>query len=327
MPDPVTPVVTDPPAPPAAPPQSGPTPNPLTSEPPAGDPPATPPAGDPPAGDPPATPPAGDPPATSWFSADADWRKEIAGDDESKQNVLARYTDPNAAMNALFEARSKLNERAQSSALPDNATDEQVAEWRTANNVPATAEEYALTLDDGLELGEDDKAAMAPIFNTLHGLNLSNDVASKVTSAILTQENQEMERMQAQHNLDMQETTKLLKTQWGGDYDANVNLVKSLFASTLPGDMLDSFFTARMGTGKALFNSPEVMNAFAEMARKVNPAATLVPNVTNPRQSLEGRLAELQGMMSEPDWHSKVAENKELDDILVALEGLKAQGQ
>tara|TARA_R110000803_G_scaffold102383_2_gene170480 strand:+ start:1220 stop:2005 length:786 start_codon:yes stop_codon:yes gene_type:complete len=258
---------------------------------------------------------------------DADWRKEIAGEDESKMNVLKRYTDPNAMANALFEARGKLNERVTTSALAPDASEEQTTEWRKANNVPATAAEYDLKLGEGQELGDDDKVAMAPIFDALHGMNLSNDAASAVTSAILTQENQEMDRMQAQHNLDMQETTKILKGQWGGDYDTNVNLVKGLFASSLPGELQDAFFTARMGTGKALFNSPEVMNAFAEIARKVNPAAVLVPNVTNPRQTLEGRLGELNQMMREPGWHSNKEANTELDQVLVALEELKKQGQ
>tara|TARA_R110000803_G_scaffold152634_1_gene217666 strand:- start:148 stop:843 length:696 start_codon:yes stop_codon:yes gene_type:complete len=228
---------------------------------------------------------------------------------------------------ALFEARGKLNERSVASGLPADATPEQATEWREANDVPATAEDYKLTLAEGLTLGDDDKTAMAPIFETLHANNVSNEVASQVTAAILTQENQEMDRMQAQHNLDMQQTTAILKDQWKGDYDANVNLVTGLFTSLLPGDMLDSFFTARMGTGKALFNDPSVMNAFAEVARKVNPAATLVPNVSNPRQTLEGRMGELQVMMKEPGWHSNKEANQELDQILVALEELKTQGQ
>ena len=313
------PVVTDPPPADPAPPQDTPVPSPVSADP------APAPADPAPADPAPADPaPAATP---SWFSADVDWRKEIAGDDEKKLNVLNRYTDPNAMANALFEARGKLSERATSAALPADATEEQAAEWREANDVPATAAEYNLSLSEGLQLGDDDKAAMAPIFDALHKNNVSNAVAGQVTSAILAQENQEMERMQAQHNLDMQQTTAILKDQWKGDYQANVNLVKNLFNSVLPGDQLDAFFTARMGTGKAVFNTPEVMSAFAEIARKVNPAATLLPNVTNPRQSLEGRKSELQQMMREPGWHEKVEENKELDQILVALEELNKQGQ
>lgn len=321
--------VITPPEPPAAPPQSGVTPNPLTAEPPAAppaapaEPPAAPPAA-PASGEPPAAPPAETPAAASWFAPDVDWRKEIAGEDESKMNVLKRYTDPNAMASALFEARGKLNERATTSALPADASEEQVAEWRTANDVPATAAEYTL---EGTNLADIDREEMAPKLETYHGMNLSNEQVTKLIKADQDQEEREFELMQNQHNLDMQATTGLLKKQWGGDYETNVNLVKGLFSSMLPGDMLDGFFTARMGTGKALFNDPAVMTAFAEMARKVNPAATLVPNVTNPRQSLETRKGELQKMMSEPDWHSRVAENKELDEILVALEELNKQAQ
>tara|TARA_R100000951_G_scaffold106876_1_gene101770 strand:+ start:3006 stop:3692 length:687 start_codon:yes stop_codon:yes gene_type:complete len=225
---------------------------------------------------------------------------------------------------ALFEARGRLNERAQSSALPSDATDEQVADWRTANDVPATAEEYAL---EGVELAEVDRAELAPKFEAYHGMNLSNKQVSQLVAADQAQEAREIELLQAQHNLDMQDVNKILKEQWKGDYEPNINLVKGLFASVLPGDMLDAFFTSRMGTGKALFNSPEVMTAFADMARKINPAATLVPNVADPRQSIEGRIGELQKMMSEPDWHKNTAANLELDQLLEAQEELNRQAQ
>lgn len=227
-------------------------------------------------------------------------------------------------MDALFEARGKLSERFQSSALPDDASEEQVSEWRQANDVPATAADYKL---EGVELAEVDRAELAPKFEAYHNMNLSNKQVSTLVAADQAQEAREMEMLQAQHNLDMQETTKILKSEWKGDYEPNINLIKGLFASALPGEMLDAFFTARMGTGKALFNSPEVMNAFADMARKINPAATLVPNVANPRQSIEGRIAELQKKMSEPGWHKDTAANQELDQLLAAQEELNRQGQ
>ena len=293
---------------------ANPTPNPLNNDP----------APAPAPADPAAAPADPTPAGPTWFSADADWRKEIAGDDESKLNVLKRYTDPNAMANALFEARGKLNERAQSAALPDDASDEQVAEWREANDVPATAADYKL---EGVELAEIDREELAPKFETYHSMNLSNAQVTQLVAADQAQEAREIELLQQQHNLDMQETTKLLKAEWKGDYEPNINLIKGLFSSVLPGDMLDAFFTARMGTGKALFNSPEVMNAFADMARKINPAATLVPNVANPRQSIEGRIAELQKMMAEPGWHKNTAANQELDQLLVAQEELNRQGQ
>jgi hypothetical protein len=117
----------------------------------------------------------------------------------------------------------------------------------------------------------------------------------------------------------------MLKETWQGDYQQNVNLVTGLLASQFPESVHDLLISARLPNGKAMFNSPEVMVAFADMARKINPAATVVPGVNNPAQAIVDEIANLEKEMGTPEWYKDTAKQKRYQDLLEAKERMDSQ--
>ena len=261
--------------------------------------------------------PAPDPePGPDW-RADAlsDMGIEEGSDDyEKRSNQLARYTDKTAALKAGFEAQDKIRKGEVASGLPDDPTDEQMTDWRANNDVPETAGDYSLTLDDGLVLGDADNRIMEGVYEAAHGANLSTETVNQLTNAMLKGREAEEQAKIAQDGLDEQTTTRQLKETMGQDYQANLNLVLGL-AQQLPESVRDDFLNARLGDGRAMFNAPEIMVYFADMARKLNPSATVVPNSNNPVQSINDEIKALEGRMGTDEWHK----DKESQDRYMAL--------
>lgn len=227
----------------------------------------------------------------------------MANGDEKKLNQLRRIKDFGTFAENYFNAQEKIRSGESKAGLPENPTEEQLAAHREALGVPQKPEEYNLQLEEGVVLGEADKRIMASIYPIAHKHNVPAAVLSELTSQMLKGQEQQLAEMEQQDNLDYQTTQRQLKDTWKYDYDMNVNIVKGMLNS-LPESVRGVFMDARMADGRLMFNSPEVMNFFADVARTVNPAATVVPNGSgNPVQAINDRIADLEKRMGDPGWH------------------------
>jgi hypothetical protein len=69
-----------------------------------------------------------------------------------------------------------------------------------------------------------------------------------------------------------------------------------------------------MADGRALFNSPEVMVFMADIQRRLNPMATVMPGSDNPVQATADRIKSLETQMREDSvaWHKDKPAQEEL---------------
>lgn len=307
-----------------------------------GDPaPAPNPGGDPaPGGDPSPNPAPSDPapqpdpaPESSYFQKmPDDWRVQALnsmglteGDEfDKRKGQMERHTDFASFAKSGFDAQDRIRKGEISNGLPENATDEQMAEWREANGVPAEAGGYELSLDEGLVLGEADERIISGVYDVAHAGNVPAETMSALTNAMLKGRQAEAEAMVAQDGVDKQTTDRQLKEAWSGDFETNVNMVKGLI-NQLPETVRDAFGSARMPDGKAVFNSPEIMVAMADWSRKLNPAATVVPNSSNPVASINDEIKSLEDRMGEPGWHKDTGAQERLLKLYSAREDMSNQ--
>jgi len=253
----------------------------------------------------------GDGAASNYFGTmPEDWRKQAVtsmgyaedSDDYTKaMKQLDRVSDMGVFTKNYLSAQEKIRTGEISNGLPENATEEQIADYREANGVPATAADYQLTLDEGLVLGKGDEKIMGGIYEIAHASNVSSEVMSQMTNAMLVGRQAEADERLTQDGIDQQTTNQQLKDTWGGDLTANVNMVSGLVA-LLPESVKEQFENARLPSGKAIFNSPEMMIAMADWARKINPSATVVPNSSNPVADINSELASLKAKMGTSEW-------------------------
>lgn len=280
----------------------------------------------------PADPAPSDPPV-NYFGEGVpeDWRGQMLtkagfqeGDDYDKaMKQLDRVSDMGVLAKNYLSAQDKIRSGEISNGLPENPTDEQMAEYREAHGVPATAEDYQLQLDEGLVLGEADEKIMGGIYEIAHAANIPSDAVSAMTNAMLQGRQVEADARISQDGVDKQMTDGQLKDAWGGDFATNLNMVTGL-VNQLPESIKEAFENARLPDGKAMFNSPEVMVAMADWARKINPSATVVPNSANPMQTMNDEIKTLENRMGDSDWHKDVDAQKRYQDLITAKDSMSA---
>ena len=261
-----------------------------------------------------ATPPAEA--AKGYFdTAPDDWRSQLAGGDDKRAKELERVPDIKVLAQRFFDGQDKIRAGELASGLPENPTDEQMADWRIANGVPEDLDGYAQALGEGVQLAEDDTRIMDGVFEVAHKYNMSTDAVSEITNALLKGRDAEADAVVAEDGVHFQTTSRQLKDTWGGDFEANLNMIKGL-TSQLPEGVREEFQSARLQNGQALFNSAEVNVWFADIARQLNPAGVVVPNAANPVQSIKNEIADLEAQMGDTVAWSK---NTEGNDRLMAL--------
>lgn len=228
----------------------------------------------------------------------ANWRDGFAGEDEKFKSSLERFSTPADMGKAYREARATISSGNLKQSPDENATPEDLAAYRTANGIPAEAKGYLENLPDGLVLGEDDKEIFESFSGAMHEMNVQPDVMHKVIEWYNGFAEDQQDTMAAMDNEHHQETEDKLRTEWGTDYRANINLVGALIEGTFSEENASAILNARDGDGRAIMNIPGVLQGLAEISRKLNPVNQLVPKTGGTaQQTLEDEITDIEKFM------------------------------
>lgn len=218
---------------------------------------------------------------TSFYSAiPDDWREQVAGEDEAFKNDLKRYTSFDKWVESGWNAKQNIRKGETSTGLPDEPSDEQMAAYREANDIPAGFADYKIELDGGMELSEMDMEVMETVQKVAHEQNMSNETLSAITNVHLQAREAQLQQLEAQDGLDHQATEKIMRDNWGGNYDTNMGSVLSMLGR-LPEDIRDEVIMGRTASGKGLMNTPEFVQMLADVALEVNPMANIPGGADN----------------------------------------------
>ena len=257
-------------------------------------------------------PPADPPVVANRFMGDAlgaDWQKEFAvaagfeGEDADKYvKRLSRFSDVGALTRSLIEAQDKIRSGEVSTGLPDDPTDEQLAAYREANDIPATAEGYNLSLDEGLVLGEEDQPIMAEVFKAAHASNVPASALSGMVNAMLQGRANEIAAQDTKDAQDQSDAIRALTAAWGIAGLKTNQAVINNWLKGMPEDVSEQFANARMADGTALMNNPKFLVWAAEQARSINPVLPEMASSDNPVAATNDRIAQLERMMGSKEW-------------------------
>lgn len=285
--------------------QAGDTPV-VTGAPEVKDPVVTPPAADPKPAEPVADPkPVADtpvvkdePPATGddWASL----REKFAKGDDKLSKRLARYSSVDSALEALVAAQDKIAKGEHKTPLGADATPEEIAAYRAANGIPEKPEDYKVELAENLVIGDADKPLVdAFLKDVAHPANMPPAEANKMLSWYFAQQEAAAEqRTQADFNAKEQ-GEEALREEWGSEFKLNKNLIIGMLDSA-PDGVKDNLLSARTADGTPLASHPATLRWLADVARELNPVATVVPGSgTNSLQTVETELAGLKKMMGD----------------------------
>lgn len=237
------------------------------------------------------------PVSTGPASWPENWRDEWAAGDEKQRKQLERFTDPKALAKSYFEAQKKLSQRATLPTLPENATPEQVAEYRKAIGVPDDGK-YDTQLGGGFVWAESDNAVLEDFQKHAYESNMPAGEFKKALAWYAKWQEAQQNTVVEQDRSFRAQSEEQLREEWGPDYKRNLNATASLFAN-MDGELKNSFFMARMPDGRMIGDHPQMVAFFSGLARELNPAATLVPaSGGDPVKGVEEQIAAYEQRMS-----------------------------
>ena len=226
-----------------------------------------------------------------------DWREQMAGGDEKLLKELSRFTSPQMLVKSWKDTRVKISSGQFKTTLPENATPEEVAQWRTENGVPESWEKYDRDLGDGMVLGEEDAPIVDSFLQKMHEANMPAGTAKEVLRWYYEFNDAQQQEIY-QKDTEFKETAlESLRAEWGQEFKGNINAVRSLVGDEI-GEIL---FSARTENGERLGDHPEILRFLAQTARELNPAATLIPSTsTNNLQTIEQELDAFRKELANP---------------------------
>lgn len=258
--------------------------------------PAEPKAADPsPVADPKPAEPAPAEPASDWATV----RTKFANGDEKLEKRLARYSSLESALEAMVAAQDKIAKGEHKAPLADDATPEELAAYRAANGIPETPDKYEVALADGLVVGEADKPLVDGFLAQAHELNMKPAEVNKMLSWYF----KEQEALAGARAVSDRQSTQLaaagLEEAWGSEVELNLNMVRGMLGQA-PKGVSEVLADARAADGTPLMNHVPTLRWLADMAREINPVATIVPGSnTNAMQTLETEISNMKKMMGD----------------------------
>lgn len=198
------------------------------------------------------------------------------------------------------ELQKQLSSGAYRKVLPKDAKPEDVTEWRKANGIPETPDKYDLTLEDGTVIGDADRPMVMKFVERMHG---ENATPTQVKAALASYFDIQKEVIASRDETDAANKIAVeeeLRAEYGGEYRANVNIVKAMLQSA-PGEIADDFLTARMANGKRVVDDPRMVRFLVNQARALHPTATIVPSGGDQSKAITDEIAQIESTMRLPD--------------------------
>lgn len=235
----------------------------------------------------PKAPPAGDKPSASIASGEpakgaadkvdgdaekvepdfpADWRDKMAKGDPELLKVLKKFASPGNVAKAFVDTKDKLSKGASAlMTLPDDATDEQKAEWRKARDIPDNVDGYDVALK-GIDWTDGDKQDIGSFAKEMHAINAPRSVVKQALQWYANTTIAKQQEVAAAAERNQKQTVTELKKEFGADYDRNISLMLSFGQEKLGEQGWTSLVNSRLADGTHLGDNPAFIKLIVDNA-------------------------------------------------------------
>ena len=237
----------------------------------------------------------------------ASLRQSLSAGDEGFAKQLDRYTSIEAMGKAWKSAVETAQKKQAPLTLPDDATDEQVAEFRKTLGLPEEAKDYPVSFAEGYEAGEADEALLGSFKEMLHAKG-----GDPRTAGIAMEWYQDLTAtMEQDRNARMAEvraaTQQELRAEYGTEYEGNIAAAKELMRTQIGNEGTDAMMQLRLEDGSMLQDSPEFVKMMVQMGVDYYGSNGIINgDVETTAKTIDEKIAEFRDMqMKDPDkYHS-----------------------
>jgi hypothetical protein len=229
------------------------------------------------------------------------WRQELSGGDEKLMKQLERFNGVPDLHKSYLELQTKFSSQSKVINKPgEDATPEQWSEYRESIGVPETSEGYNLDFEDGTVIGEDFQPQVDDYLKFAHESNVPPELVKSTIAWQMNNIQAQQEALKTANDEARIEGTAELRSEWGGEFQGNINAVHSLFTEAPEGTM-ERLFSGVGEDGLKFANNPDNIRWLVNLAKQVNPTATLVPPGPDQAGSIDAEIEKIQKIMNSPD--------------------------
>lgn len=254
----------------------------------------------------------------------------MAKGDEAGVKRLERYKDPEAVYDALVNAQKKIDSGQVRPTLPDNATPEQVAEYRKANGIPEAPDKYDTSIGEGHVWGEADKPMLDSFTKAAHAANLPEAAVKPLLKWYGDLAKDKADQQLTADATFKNESLAELGKRYGGDFKRNIAHVDTYLEEFPPG-IKDKVLGARLPSGRLAGSDPDFIDFLFQQAIFKNPIATVMGGNSDTQvKAATARLNELIKMSGDAnsDYNKGPSRQALRDEHLKLIEDLeKVKGQ
>ncbi len=206
------------------------------------------------------------------------WRTQLAGDDVKALKRLERFAAPTDIYRSYRALEQRLSTGELKSTLPKDATAEQKAAWRAESGIPETPDKYDLNLGDGLVVGENDKPMVEAFTKAAHEVDMHPTQVKRVLTWYYDFAEKQAAAQAAKDAAAVETGIETLRGEWGTEYKPNLNRITSLL-DMAPAGVKDQMMGGRLADGTPFMSDPKTLEWLVSLARELNPASTVIPNI------------------------------------------------
>lgn len=239
---------------------------------------------------------------------------------ERLKKKLARYATPEAALMGLFEADEKVRGNQVKAKPGENATPEEIAEYRKENDLPLTAKDIDVRVPNH-KWEEHDQPLIDAFQQVAFEEDIPQKTATKLVNMFLGMGNTAQDFQKQAHEAIDREDKKVakaeLKDEWGEEFQPRLGLVDRIFKDpeVFPDGLGEKIWNSRTPDGHMLRNSPSFIRLFGEVAvDRYGEGSIMTGNSRDNLQSEEDRIRTI--LKTDADRYYAEGHDKKLTEIL-----------
>jgi hypothetical protein len=192
------------------------------------------------------------------------WRDLIK--DEKMREQSERFDGPQALLEGLNKLQGEVSQRIK--LLGDDPSDEDMAKYRKALNVPDTVDGYSYEPPEGVEWDDNAHSTLNAFSEIFHRNNIPAAAAQDIVNSYEAAAQAAYKTQEDDLQKYQDEASAELKRQWGKDYEANVNMITQVIESA--GEDFKAFTGEVTAGGGRIGDNPAFMDFMAKYARSVS---------------------------------------------------------
>jgi hypothetical protein len=257
-----------------------------------------------------------------------DWRAMMAGEDTKALERLSRFKEPGDVWKSYRELEGKLAKGAEPLKLAENATPEQISEYRKAIGVPdigpdakpeAFLDAYKIKAPDGYEMNEVEKGMLAGFAQAMHGAHMPPNLMQAAAGEFFKAQAATKQHMQQLNGDRRKEWQNNLRDTLGSkEYDARKTAASAWLQQQFDGrdEDLHNILGAQLPGGGKLGDHPWFFDMIAEKAMGAGLTDRIEANaLESAGKSLGEQQKEIEALWM-TDRAAYDAKQKQLDKII-----------